>query len=198
VRPRVARLMSTAAPLRAAALLAALALAGCEDPYSHNRTAPPGARTSPRVATPSDIAQPASPAKTSAETERSGLRPSSARAAARSFAWRWVNWSWRTAARQQRALGRLADGDLARQLLANAESARIDATLARDKPGSGGTVAAVQLTARGRRAWGIVVTREQTLTDDHPDLGGQHYRVYTVRLVHDRRRWKASAWTPQP
>ena len=87
---------------------------------------------------------------------------------------------------------------MARQLLANAESARIDATLARDKPGSRGTVAAVELAATGRRAWGIVVTREQTLTDEHPNLGGQRYRIYAVRLVHDRHRWQVSAWTPQP
>jgi hypothetical protein len=190
--------MSAAAALRAAALLAVLALVGCEDPYAHDRTAPPGARTSPRVATPSDIDQPAPPAKTAPKTEPSGLRPSSARAAARSFAWRWANWSWRTAARQQRALARLADGDLARQLLADAESVRIDAALARDKPGSRGTVTAVQLKVSAARAAGIVVTREQTLTDEHPDLGGQRYRVYTVRLVHDRRRWEVSAWTPQP
>jgi hypothetical protein len=190
--------MSAAAPLRAAALLAALALAGCEDPYSHDRTASLGAETSPRVAIPSDIDQPAPPAKSAPQTEGSGLTPNSARAAARSFAWRWANWSWRTAARQQRALARLADSDLARQLLANAESARIDATLARDKPGSRGTVAAMQLTARGRRGWGIVVTREQILTDEHPDLGGQRYRVYAVRLQHYRRRWEVRAWTPQP
>jgi hypothetical protein len=190
--------MSIATACRAAAFLAAIALAGCEDPYTHDRAAPPRARTSPRVATPSDIDQPAPPAKTAPTTEGSGLRPNSARAAARSFAWRWANWSWRTAARQQRALARLADGDLARQLLANAESARIAATLARDKPGSRGAVVAAQLTARSRRAWGIVVTREQTLTDEHPDLGGQRYRVYAVRLVYEWRRWEVSVWTPQP
>jgi hypothetical protein len=190
--------MTVAAALRAAALLAALALAGCEDPYSHNRTAPPGARTTPRSASPSDIDQPAPPAKTPPKTERTALRPSSARAAARSFAWRWANWSWRTAARQQRALARLADGDLVRQLLANAKSARIDAALARDKPGSRGTVAAVELKVSAARAVGIVVTREQALTDGSAELGGQRYCLYTVRLVHDRRRWEVSAWTPQP
>ena len=40
--------MSTAAALRAVALLAALVLAGCEDPYAHDRTVSPGARTSLR------------------------------------------------------------------------------------------------------------------------------------------------------
>ena len=191
--------MSTAAGLRAAALLAALAVAGCKDPYSHDRTAPAyPQKTGPRVATPSDIDQPAPPVKTPPQTERSGSGPNSARAAARSFAWRWANWSWRTAARQQRALARLADGHLARQLLANAESARIDAALARDKPGSRGAVAAVRLKVSAARAAGIVVTREQALTDEHTDLGGQRYRVYAVRLVHDRRRWEVSAWTPQP
>lgn len=187
--------MSIAPPLGAAALLAALALAGCEDPYSPDGTAP-RVPTSPRVATPSDIAHPAPPVKRIPQPE--GLGSSSARPAARSFASRWVNWSWRTAAGQQRVLARLADDQLARRLRANAESARVDATLARDRPGSRGTVAAVQLRARGSRAWGIVVTREQSLTDERPNLGGQRYRVYTVRLVHETHRWVVSAWTPQP
>jgi hypothetical protein len=190
--------MSATAALRAAALLAALALAGCEDPYEHDGMRAPGVQARHRAATPSDTEQPASPSKRPRQIALSGSGARSARKATRAFASRWVNWSWQTAARQQRSLARLADGDLARQLLANAQSARIDATLARDKPGSRGTVAVVQLKVRAARAAGIVVTREQTLTDDHPNLGGQRYRVYAIRLVRDRHRWEVSRWTPQP
>jgi hypothetical protein len=190
--------MSAAPLIRAVALLAALTLAGCEDPYAHDRADAPGTQADHRPATPSDINQPAPVSELPPEVELDGSGASPPRETTRAFASRWVNWSWKTAAHQQRSLARLADGELARQLLANAQSARIDATLARDKPGSRGTVAAVQLKVRAARAAGIVVTREQTLTDDHPNLGGQRYRVYAIRLVRDRHRWEVNAWTPQP
>ena len=122
-----------------------------------------------------------------------------ARAVARSFATRWINWDWQTAAKQQRELAQLANDDLARTLRANASSARIDATLARDKPGSRGTVAAIQLkNTTAATAAGIVVTHEQTYTDARSELGGQRYRVYLVRLQRQRSRWEVSRWVPQP
>jgi hypothetical protein len=111
---------------------------------------------------------------------------------------RWINWDWQTAAKRQRALAHLAVGELARTLRANAASARIDATFARDKPGSIGTVAAIQLTRRGGDAAGLVVTHEQSSTGEHADLGGQRYRVYLVTMQRDGGKWKVSRWAPQP
>jgi hypothetical protein len=189
--------MSATAAIRATAVLLVLALAGCADPYTHDRTSP-RAPTRTVAAPGSDVEQPAPPAKPLPQPLPSERPTTSARAAARSFAWRWVNWDWQTAARQQRLLARRATGELARQLRGNAASARIDATLARDKPGSHGSVVAVQFKVRGGRASGIVVTREQTLTDAHPNLGGRRYRVYLVRLTRHRNGWEVSAWTPQP
>jgi hypothetical protein len=122
----------------------------------------------------------------------------SARAAAQAFAVTWVNWDWRSSEQQQQQLARLAVGKLARQLQASAADARRDASLARDKPGSRGAVAATNLRVDGRRAQGLVVTREQTYTAGRADLGGQRYRVYRVALVADHKRWGASSWQPQP
>jgi hypothetical protein len=173
----------------------AVAIAGCQDPYTSDRTRlAPTPTNSPRAATgDSDRPEP------SAGSLPLAAKPSpSARRAARSFATRWVNWHWRSAASQQRALARLATGDLARQLRANASSARIDASLARDKPGSRGTVAAIELRASEARAAGLVVTREQTYTDGRADLGGQHHHVYRIRLIRDSNGWGVSAWKPQP
>ena len=116
----------------------------------------------------------------------------------RAFAKEWINWDWRSAATQQRHLAQLARGPLADQLRANADSARIDASLARDRPGSRGAIAAVDLTSHGPRSAGIVVTREQSYTDGHADLGGAHYRVYRVRLAAADRTWEVTTWAPQP
>jgi len=160
----------------ALALVASLVVAGCGDPYA-------GAPTAPRRSSP--------PAAT-------GRAVASAREAARLFATRWVNWDWHSAGRQQRALAGLAAGRLAGELKANADSARIDATLARDRPGSRGTVAAIDLRPSGQGTAGLVVTHEQTQTDGHADLGGARYRVYLVRLIQDHARWEVSAWEPQP
>lgn len=190
--------MSANAAIRAATLALIVALAGCEDPYSHERTAPSDARTS-HTATRGDVNRPAAPpARPLPEPANRQPVRTSAREAARVFAWRWVNWDWRTAARRQRALARLADGDLARQLDANAASARIDATLARDRPGSRGVVAAIELTVHDTRVSGLLVTHEQTYTDGRTDLGGRRYRVYLIGLKRDRRGWVVSAWQPQP
>jgi hypothetical protein len=177
------------------ATLVVLALAGCADPYAHDR-AQPAREPGPQPGSPSDSARPGPPAAPIAPA----LAPAttSARRAARTFAARWINWDWQHAASQQRALARLATGALAEQLRANATSARIDATLARDRPGSRGTVVTTALRASNAQADGIVVTHEQALTDGHAALGDLHYRVYVVRLARTPSSWEVSAWQPQP
>lgn len=186
---------TTAGSLIALAVLA-LASTGCEDPYAREETrSAPGPRTV-AVPTPGDTSRPgpaAGPVPPAATTA-----PHSAQAAATAFAARWVNWDWRSVAAQQRALARLAGSDLRAQLRANATQARGDASLERDKPGSRGTIAAINIRARAGRAEGIVVTRERTYTAGHADLGGRRYRVYVVRLVDGREGWGVSAWEPQP
>ena len=158
---------------RSAVVLVACALGGCADPYQGQRAA---------------TAHPAAPASAI----------STASAAAGAFARRWANWDWRSVAGQQRALARLASGSLAEQLRADARAASRDGSLARDKPGVRGTVAVIELRPRGAGAAGLVLTREQSYTDGHPDLGGPHYRVYAVTVRATPRGWRVSAWAPQP
>lgn len=155
-------------------LVAGVALAGCADPYAHR---------DPGVVPPAP--------------RRAGAIES-ATPTARAFAERWVNWDWRSASSQQRALAALATGRLAADLRANAASARIDASLARDKPSIRGAVAIVHVSARGPRASGLVVTRERGYTAGRADLGGQHYRVYAITLTRRGTHWEVSAWQPQP
>jgi hypothetical protein len=160
-----------------AVVVLALVAAGCRDPYSQpDRRAPTA-----------DAARP-----------REHRDPADAERATRTFATRWINWDWRQAGAQQRALARLASRQLAADLNANARSARIDATLARDKPSSRGTVIGVDLPAAGATRSGVVATREQTYTAGQPDLGGQHHRVYRIRLTASHGRWEVSTWQRLP
>ena len=184
--------MTRATVIGALAVAIGAATAGCQDPYAstdpQREFAPDAARR--HASRPGPAARPLVPG--AARGSRSPRRVAS------SFGELWVNWDWRTVGGQQRALARRATGQLARQLQANASSARIDATLARDKPGSRGAVTAVDLIATRERVTGIVVTREQTFTNGRADLGGRRYRVYRIHLRRDQDGWEVSGWEPQP
>jgi hypothetical protein len=185
---------------RSALMVTLLALlvagSGCQDPYSDQSPPSSPSPSRDREATPGDTSRPGPPIPSLAPAPAGGSR--SRRRTARSFATRWANWDWRSAAEQQRALAGLATGRLARRLRANAGSARIDASLARDKPGMRGAVAAIDLTTSGERASGVVVTHGQTYTAGRADLGGERYRVFLIRLSRERDGWEVSAWHPQP
>jgi hypothetical protein len=184
--------MTHPAAHRLAAAALAVVLAGCQNPYATNPSARAAGRSPQHDSAPSG--SPSNPVTASPGAQR--IR---ARDAAAVFARLWITWEWRSAPQQQRALAQLATGRLARDLRANATSSHINASLVRDKPSSRGTVAAINLTTtRTRRAAGIIVTREQTYTDGHPDLGGRHYRVYRIRLRQHADRWAVTTWAPQP
>lgn len=179
----------TRAHARLAMVLLACAVTGCADPYERQQRAR-------RTADPAQTVTPGPPAgPISTATPTLGRSP---RATSRAFAERWVNWDWRSASTQQRALARLATGSLAAQLRASARSSDVDASLRRDTPGVRGTVAAISLRTRSRRANGLIVTREQTYTAGRADLGGRRYRVYRIKLAGTSRGWEVSAWQPQP
>jgi hypothetical protein len=185
--------MTATRTLAAIALVACIAT-GCADPYEQkppsNVRGDASADASP-AATPGRSARPIPPAR----------RPTpgrSARVTARRFATRWVNWDWRSAAAQQRALARLATGALAAQLRASARATRANESLRRDTPGMRGAVAAINLRTRAGHARGLIVTREQTYTAGRADLGGRRYHVYLIELVASARGWEVTAWQPQP
>ena len=174
------------------ALLAGAAI-GCQNPYDQESRVPARSQT---VVDPSQTVTPGPPAR---PVPRASSTPGlSARATAKAFALRWVNWDWRSIAAQQRALARLATGSLAVDLQPGARATRADVSLRRDAPGIRGVVAVISLRARSRRATGLVVTREQTYTAGRADLGGRRYRVYRIKLVATSRGWEVNAWEPQP
>ena len=173
--------------------LSACAASGCQNPYDQELRVPARSQT---VVDPAQTVTPGPPAT---PVPRASPTPGlSARATAKAFALRWVNWDWRSVAAQQRALARLATGSLAVQLQASARATRADVSLRRDAPGMRGVVAAISLRTRSRLTTGLVVTREQTYTAGRADLGGRRYRVYRIQLAASSRGWVVSAWQPQP
>jgi hypothetical protein len=178
---------------RALAAALALILAGCQDPYQRE-PAPP--RATPAAGVAGDAERPG--ARPPAVPAVPDTQARSALAAARRFARAWVNWDWRTLPAEQRALARLTTGRLADELHTNAKTTAADASLARDRPSSRGHVIAVALRASHRTAEAVLVTREQTYTAGHADLGGRHHRIYRARLTRGIDGWELRAWTPLP
>lgn len=175
----------------------AVALAGCQDPYQHEQPNAPNGGRPAHAQTLRGDAEPAGPSPAPA-----ALGPIVSRAHARevaaAFAHGWSNWDWRTAAAEQRKLAHLAAGPLAQQLRSGARRTTSDESLVRDRPGSRGSVVAIDLRRDGRGAAGVVVTREQTYTGGHADLGGQRYRVYLTTIQHRPSGWRVTRWEPQP
>lgn len=145
----------------------------------------------------SRVHRPPAPAAVARARSGSPQSTTSPAAAASGFARRWVNWDSRSLATQQRALARLAVGVLARQLRAEAKAPR-DQPRGHIRLASRGRVVAASIKVVGARATGLVVTREQSYTDGHADLGGRRYRVYLLELVFADHRWSVDAWAPQP
>jgi hypothetical protein len=184
-----------------AALLACLALAGCDDPYTQGE---PDADDSPgrdegrQPERPrgDELPPPAPPAAAPASSEAPGQR--GARAVLEAFCWQWSNWRWRTIERQQRRLARLATGPLAGQLAAEARRAKLDRALRGDRLAMRGHVVAVDLDPPGSPGRAVCVSHELEIQNGRGVLGGGRHRVYLATLDRDRQAWGVSAWEPQP
>jgi hypothetical protein len=185
-----------------AALLACLALAGCDDPYTQGE---PDADDSPgrderrQAERPrgDELPPPTPPAAGApASSEAPGQR--GARAVLEAFCRQWANWSWRTIERQQRRLARLATGPLAGQLAAEARRAKLDRALRRDRLAMRGRLVAVDLDPAASPGRAVCVSHELELQNGRGELGGGRHRVYLATLDRDRQAWGVSAWEPQP
>lgn len=164
------------------ALVAALLLTGCADPY----------RTS---------TQPPSPRKPARSAGAPTGRPPTTQPAPvlRSFCREWANWSWSSTARQQVALARLASGPLARALAQEAQTSQRDETLSRDRLGVRGRIVALSLSSRaGRVQRGVCVTAEQNLRAGEPVEEGPRHHVYLAELAVADHGWRLTSWQPQP
>ncbi len=184
-----------------AALLACLALPGCQDPYTQEASDGPSAgkpQARPRVEPPRGDELPPAPPRAEALPFRELAARDSPRGVLDAFCVQWANWTWRSIDRQQRRLARLASGDLAEQLLAQTRQANLDRALRRDRLAVRGRVIAVDLDPPGAPGRAVCITREQEIQNGRGDLGGGRHRVYLASVDRTRAGWGVSRWEPQP
>ena len=184
------------------ALLLAALVAGCQDPYSadpgaEHEPAPGQSETAPESEhAHGDELAPAARSDDTAPAPRSNAQRTP-RAAVEAFCSRWVNWSWRTIARQQLRLAQLATGALARELAAEAGRGVSDETLRRDRLGARGNVVAVAFRPGHATREAVCVAREERLAAGRAELEGAH-RVYLAAVERTRSGWAVRRWEPQP
>jgi hypothetical protein len=106
------------------------------------------------------------------------------------FATAWTTYTFATLPRQQRDLGELATGDLARQLDANAEQDLQAQYVRVSDERSHGTVEAIVLR---RTQPAIVVVRATSTADGHTQTG---WTVYLATLASTRAGRRIATWTP--
>ena len=191
----------------AAAAAAALLLAGCDmqDPYDAAGTAtttdaapaPAPAATAPPVTErPDDLAPAAPPRELPVETGAA----STPERAARAYAERAVNWTWRSYGRQQRQLAALAAGRQREQLAASLPGPDQLAVLAEQKQTNAGRVIAVApaVSSRGDRpATLYVLTLEQAGSGGFEDPNQRH-GAYRASVTRSGGGWRLSAWSALP
>jgi hypothetical protein len=185
-----------------AGLVACLALAACEDPYTQGTQS--AAKSSPRDERPQaqrargDELPPDPPPAREGPALEEAPAGRTARATLAAFCTGWANWSWRTIGRQQRRLAGLATGRLAAQLAAEAGRAKLDRALRRDRLAMRGRVVALDLDPPGGGGRVVCVSRELEIQNGRGELGGGRHRVYLAALERTPRGWGVSRWEPQP
>ena len=180
-----------------------LALVACRDPY-----ADPGA-TAPSDARASDVSRvrptttpaaagdtrPTEPAPSTTERRRGAPSLTSF---ARAYARDAVNWDWRTLAVRLDGLRDRSAGDLSAELTDAIRAARIDESLARDRPASEGTVVAASVQGNGARRRLVVVTRERETASGVERLGPATHRVYLGESRRTADGWRMVEWRRAP
>jgi hypothetical protein len=192
----------------ACALLAAVAVPGCADPYADTRQpAPP--TTPARTAPPAGELAPQQPDQRVRGDERAPARSPSAppatparrsgdpATAVRDFCVQFVNWNWASSERQQRRLAALSAGALRRQYLASAQTAKFDQRLADDRMAMRGRLVAVQIDGHGPRRRGLCLARQEQLQNGRGELAGAQHAVYLAHLARLDGRWAITEWQPQ-
>jgi hypothetical protein len=186
----------------AALVLACVAIAGCQDPYTETTPTggePAGRHELRRAERPlGDELPPRAPAAVPVPARAEAASRARPRSALKAFCLQWADWSWRTVDRQQQRLAGLATGRLAVELAAEARQAKLDRALRGDRLAMRGRLVAVDLDPPGRPGLAVCVTREQEIRHGRAELGGGNHRVYLAALRRTARGWGVSRWQPQP
>jgi hypothetical protein len=112
------------------------------------------------------------------------------------FCSRWVNWSWRTVARDHRRLAALARGPLAHELVSRAETRARDPRVRRQRLAARGRVLMVRVRHMARAPQGVCVVWEQQLAGGEPQSTARW--VYLASVARTRDGWFVTRWELQP
>ena len=171
-------------PTTAAALVAALALAGCGDPYADPERAnqpPPGEQPAPPLPKQADGVAPRHLAATPEE-------------AARRAAELTTNWTGETAAARHAQFARITVGAARRDARESAARLPTDPQLGETRSQGAVEAVATRETTKARRE--LVVVTHETLIGD--GLNERRWRVTLATAEHRPGGWVLSRWEPQP
>lgn len=185
-------------PLLIVALVAAVLAAGCQDPYEQSATTPDSTankRRTPQVP-PADGELPGTVPEELGEPEPTrfpdaGHTPRQTLTIAASL---YGNWTSATAPARFRRIAAISVGEARAQLRETAAQSGVDSQQAGTRSRS--RVVAIDITEKGARRRGVIVTRERVIAKGIPDEGAQ-YRVTLATVVRRGERWVISRWAPQ-
>lgn len=172
-----------------AALLAVAALASCSNPDA------PSASSSSTVS-PVSRGEPRAPAPASPRSQSPVQVKATPQAALASFAWLYVNWSYRTITADQRRLASISVGQARISERQAAASSEADAALRRGRVWNHGQVVSVARD-RLRAGWWVVVTRERTGGSGEYEGLPAALHVSLARLAHLKDGFAVERWAPQ-
>jgi hypothetical protein len=176
----------------AAALLCALALAGCSNPDAPVVTTQPESSSS----SVQNAGEPAAPSPRRPNTEGpSDVRATPAQALA-TFAALYVNWTYRTLSAQQRTLAAMSVGPARLAERQGAAASEGDTAIARGQVWNRGSVVSIAPDTGTPTEW-VVVTREETGGNTQYEGLGAAYHVTLARLASVPGGYAVQEWLPQ-
>jgi hypothetical protein len=179
------------ARLMPAALIAALALAGCANP-----DAPRTVSSARSNASPQNAGEPRSPPPPSPAAQGpAGVQPTAAQALT-AFAELYVNWTYRTLSENQRALAAMSVGAARLSERQAAASSRGDATIASGHIYNRGKVISIARDLARADAW-VIVTRERTGGNSQYQGLPAAYHVTIAELASVPGGYAVEQWLPQ-
>ncbi|HEX4188580.1 MAG TPA: hypothetical protein VHY83_11835 [Solirubrobacteraceae bacterium] len=174
-----------------AVCLAALALTGCANP-----DAPTATDQDPHSRGPANAGEPAPPPAPSPSSQAPAAVQPTPHGALAAFAARYVNWSYRTLARDQQTLAAISVGAAKLTEQQAAARSQADSTIARSRVQNRGEVISIAGDEASSKQW-VIVTREQTGGSSEYEGLGASYHVTLAALAAVPGGYAVSQWSPQ-
>jgi hypothetical protein len=173
------------------ATVAAVALGGCTNP---DALSPASGKSSGGFT--QNLGEPPAPAPPAPASEAPHEPRSTPSGVLAAFALRYVNWTYRTLAADQRALAAMSVGAARQAELQAAAASAADTTIARARVENSGRLVGVAPDASQPGRW-IVVTREQTGGNSEYEGLRASYHVALARVARVADGYAVSQWQPQ-